>query len=246
LSGEAFAVKSILHGAAGGILALGTGGKFGHGFISAGLTQVFAGRIGGLRSSFARIAAAAVLGGTSSAITGGKFANGALTGAFSRAFNDGLHPFFQKTLNELQSRRFWTAFARLKPPEFRKLFPKLSAGRSDFDIEFVRDALYVEFYSSGLASRVLETAHDANDLLRDYSVGRVTGAVGARGKLMGIFGKVAGLTATQMDLVHDAMGLKAFADQQGVNMDQLKDLARILNQGEVSIGEAIKQLEALE
>lgn len=46
-----------------------------------------------------------------------------------------------------------------------------------------------------------------------------------------------------MDLVHDAMGLKAFADQQGVNMDQLKDLARILNQGEVSIGQAIKQLE---
>jgi RHS repeat-associated protein len=90
LSGEAFAVKSILHGAAGGILALGTGGKFGHGFISAGLTQVFSGRIGGLRSSFGRIAAAAALGGTSSAITGGKFANGALTGAFSRAFNEEL------------------------------------------------------------------------------------------------------------------------------------------------------------
>ncbi len=246
LSGEAFIAKSILHGAAGGILVLGTGGKFGHGFISAGLTQAFSGSIGGLRSSFARVAAAAVLGGTSSAITGGKFANGALTGAFSWAFNHKLHPFFQKTLNELQSRRFWTALVNLEPDEFRKLFPKLSMGRDDDEIQWVQDVLYQEFYSSGLASRVLDAAHDANDLLRDYSVGRVTGMVGARGKLMGIFGKVAGLTATQMDLVHDAMGLKAFADQQDVNMDQLKDLARILNQGEVSIDEAIRQLEALE
>ena len=34
------------------------------------------------------MAAAAVLGGSTSALTGGKFANGAITGAFSRAFND--------------------------------------------------------------------------------------------------------------------------------------------------------------
>jgi hypothetical protein len=39
-------------------------------------------------TSAKRIAAAALLGGTTSALTGGKFANGAITGAFSRAFNE--------------------------------------------------------------------------------------------------------------------------------------------------------------
>jgi len=35
--------------------------------------------------------AAAVVGGTASEISGGKFANGAVTGAFSRLFNDEMH-----------------------------------------------------------------------------------------------------------------------------------------------------------
>jgi hypothetical protein len=60
-----------------------------NGFLSAGVTQAFAGRIDNmpLRSS-GRIMTAATLGGTASVLGGGKFANGALTGAFSRAFND--------------------------------------------------------------------------------------------------------------------------------------------------------------
>ena len=68
------------------------GGKFGHGFASAGLTQAFSGAIDGIDEgtpfSSKRILAAAAVGGTASKATGGKFANGALTGAFSRAFND--------------------------------------------------------------------------------------------------------------------------------------------------------------
>ncbi len=36
----------------------------------------------------ARISVAAIVAGTISDATGGKFANGAITGAFSRAFND--------------------------------------------------------------------------------------------------------------------------------------------------------------
>ena len=77
------------------IMTVLQGGKFGHGFASAGLSQASSGWIGGLdrgaRFSPARIAASAVVGGTASRATGGKFANGALTGAFSRAFNDERH-----------------------------------------------------------------------------------------------------------------------------------------------------------
>lgn len=86
------ALKSVAHGLTGGVLSSVQGGKFVHGFSAAGVTQFASGGIDLIdpSTSFSplRIAAAAVLGGTISEISGGKFANGAVTGAFSRAFND--------------------------------------------------------------------------------------------------------------------------------------------------------------
>ncbi len=87
--------KIAAHAAVGGVSSVLSGGKFGHGFASAGFTQALAPNIDGIdkgsRFSAERIISAAVDGGTASLITGGKFANGAVTGAFSRAFNDELH-----------------------------------------------------------------------------------------------------------------------------------------------------------
>lgn len=63
------------------------------------VTQVFAGKIDGIGGegfSYKRVAVAAVVGGTASKLTGGKFANGAVTGAFSRALNDELHNAIEK------------------------------------------------------------------------------------------------------------------------------------------------------
>lgn len=90
--------KVITHGIAGGVMSELNGGKFAHGFASAGFTQSFErviGKIGGGSQSIgavsARVAAAAVVGGTASELSGGRFANGAVTGAFSRAFNAAQH-----------------------------------------------------------------------------------------------------------------------------------------------------------
>ena len=66
------------------------GGKFGHGFVSAGLTKAInVNNIFGTSANLrgVRIAAAAVIGGTISKVTGGKFSNGAITAAFAQAFN---------------------------------------------------------------------------------------------------------------------------------------------------------------
>ena len=91
----AFSGKVLAHGLVGGAGSVLRGGKFGHGFASAGLTQSFASKIGGIASrarfSVGRIAAAAIVGGTASRLSGGKFANGATTGAFSRLFDDEAH-----------------------------------------------------------------------------------------------------------------------------------------------------------
>ena len=70
------------------------GGKFGHGFVSAGVVGAFSpsiGKIDGLKVgdiSFGRVAGATLLGGTVSEISGGKFANGAATTTFQNLFND--------------------------------------------------------------------------------------------------------------------------------------------------------------
>ena len=87
----------------GGVLAVVQGGKFGHGFASAGITKSFTnvqlaasgdGVVGG------SIVAAAI-GGTASAVTGGKFANGAQTAAFQFLFNAGVSA--QKDYSEVTS-----------------------------------------------------------------------------------------------------------------------------------------------
>ncbi|WP_202844157.1 toxin TcdB middle/N-terminal domain-containing protein [Luteimonas saliphila] len=96
LNAAGYAAKTVAHGVAGGVMSKLQGGKFGHGFASAGVTQAFSAgidRIGGGASNYAaaRVAAAAALGGTASVLSGGKFANGAVTAAFSRAFNEEVH-----------------------------------------------------------------------------------------------------------------------------------------------------------
>ena len=81
------------HALVGGIIADLQGGKFGHGFFSAGLTKaanvnsMISEGAGELGYDALRVITAAVIGGTISQITGGKFANGATTAAFAQAFN---------------------------------------------------------------------------------------------------------------------------------------------------------------
>ncbi len=91
---SAGALKVAAHGVAGGVSSVLNGGKFGHGFLSAGVTQAL-GNVKGLFTNapqgidrISNAVKAAVIGGTISEITGGKFTNGALTGAFSRLLND--------------------------------------------------------------------------------------------------------------------------------------------------------------
>lgn len=82
------------------------GGNFGNGFLAAAGAQLaspYIDTIGDGAPSYAgtRVAVAALVGGTVSALTGGKFASGALTAAFSRAFNGEKHwPITEKTVVE--------------------------------------------------------------------------------------------------------------------------------------------------
>lgn len=93
------------HGLVGGVQAEVNGGEFWQGFASGFVTAYSGARTEGFVNSTnnslfngstvsyysLQVTTAAVIGGTTSVITGGKFSNGAMTGAFSRAFNDLLH-----------------------------------------------------------------------------------------------------------------------------------------------------------
>ena len=95
LEGAGPLARVATHAAIGGVSSVANGGKFFEGAISAGVTQfasVKFGKIFKAPTTFANRLGnafkAAVIGGTAAAVSGGKFANGAITGAFSRAFND--------------------------------------------------------------------------------------------------------------------------------------------------------------
>jgi len=73
------------HAVSGGVLEVLRGGKFGNGFISAGLTAAISPHLVG--NQFARGVEASILGGSISQLTGGKFANGAVSAAFQQSFS---------------------------------------------------------------------------------------------------------------------------------------------------------------
>lgn len=93
LTGGQVAAQIAAHAVVGGISAELSGGKFGHGFFSAGVTKGLGGAFlpGGSDLSGGDIAkgtvVSMVIGGTASVISGGKFANGANTAAMQYLFN---------------------------------------------------------------------------------------------------------------------------------------------------------------
>lgn len=85
-------VRAISHGVTQGLISEATGGSFDAGFLSGSLSSVAGDlmegwNVDGFGGQFAKVAVAAAVGGTASKLGGGKFANGAMTGAFVQAFN---------------------------------------------------------------------------------------------------------------------------------------------------------------
>jgi len=80
--------RMFAHSMVGGVSAEVDGGQFGHGFLSSMVSQSV-GTKGVFQSKniVTSVVSNAILQGSISELTGGKFANGAITGAFRTAFN---------------------------------------------------------------------------------------------------------------------------------------------------------------
>jgi RHS repeat-associated protein len=82
--------RAAAHGITNGGMRLIQGGKFEHGFLSGFVSSLggsFMQAHGGNMGIETKIALSAALGGTAEALGGGKFANGAVTGAYVMMFN---------------------------------------------------------------------------------------------------------------------------------------------------------------
>ncbi len=91
--GSSTATAFIAHGLVGGLVSALGGGKFGSGFLAAGLSSLAPSPVANqsVDETAEGATESAVLGGIGSILGGGKFANGAATGAFGYLFNDSLH-----------------------------------------------------------------------------------------------------------------------------------------------------------
>ena len=91
---ESGSMKTLAaHGLAGGIVQDRMGGSFGAGFLSGSLGSYLgsSGHSKNMSEMIGNTARDAVVGGTISVVGGGKFANGAQTGAFRYLFNEWTH-----------------------------------------------------------------------------------------------------------------------------------------------------------
>lgn len=79
--------NAFLQGALNGGVSVLSGGDFGHAFAAAGFSAFASGTkfVQGLKALESKVAVSAIIGGTASELTGGKFANGAVTGAMTTA-----------------------------------------------------------------------------------------------------------------------------------------------------------------
>jgi hypothetical protein len=84
-----FAIQVGAHAVAGCVIGVATGGKCGPSALSAAFSKL-ATPLTGQMNAVVGTFASAIIGGTAAKLGGGKFANGAMTGAFSYVFNERL------------------------------------------------------------------------------------------------------------------------------------------------------------
>jgi RHS repeat-associated protein len=99
--------RAIAHGTFNGAMRWAQGGKFEHGFLSGFVSSLggsFMQAYGADMSGAGKIAISAAIGGTAEALGGGKFANGAVTGAYVMALNHMEHEILAKQREQARTK----------------------------------------------------------------------------------------------------------------------------------------------
>ena len=180
------------HGMTGGIMNVLAGGKFGHGFVSAGFTK--AANVNNIFGTSAdlrgvRIVSASIIGGTASAITGGKFANGAATAAFASIVSEAAYR-YSDTGRGGSGEDWWTGYEI--PGDLKPLYQNALA--MDLQTEILLDrTLYGEDKAAIMRSQCYIDCKKAIEMAQDPGIVADPGwedTIGKRGYYRRLFYKV--------------------------------------------------------
>lgn len=98
--------KASLHGLNQGISSQAMGGSFEHGFLAGSFSTLAQPITQIAKTSEQRIVITSMVGGTASTLGGGKFANGALSGAMIQIYNDEQHRSFENSFWKQANRQY--------------------------------------------------------------------------------------------------------------------------------------------
>jgi len=150
LKNDGIVAKMLAHGITQGGVQEASGGNFLHGFMAAAFTTGLAPEIQNTfsKSDFGQVIASMAVGGTASVLGGGKFANGAITGAYVMMYNELSHPKFFNRLRQHYESKSGTDF-NLTTKEFKYL---IKNGKIDFSKAIKIDentySVSINFYDS--------------------------------------------------------------------------------------------------
>ena len=112
--GAAKTAKALLHAISRSAITKAQGGKWSAGFWSGFASSALAPIASNADSTPGKIAMSAIIGGTVSEIGGGKFANGAVTGAFVMMYNEMAHKVHADKANSESLKKIYTEIQKVK------------------------------------------------------------------------------------------------------------------------------------
>jgi RHS repeat-associated protein len=201
------------HAVVGGVISTLQGGKFGNGFFAAGVTKGIGGKYlpSGSNLSSSEIAkgtvVSAVIGGTASVISGGKFANGAQTGAFQYVFNQVSRAYYSEKpilsfLDRVSNKwnpEYLAAFKTKYPYEYKlfKEFGSTIETENWTNASIWDDTVIYEFKDFAISKAASYSHNYLNTYAVDYAVGLTGSPLGIPWAVYSINGTVSVLNNQQ-------------------------------------------------
>lgn len=166
VSGEVYAQMVLAHAAVGGVQSYLQGGKFGHGFISAGMGKAVAPITSD--NTLGAGAVTVIVGGTASSISGGKFSNGARTAAMGFVLN-------YMSRYKQRSNKEGRDYEELSYEERKKIYEEFVSNYDEWagqqrDYELLPNSLRSTFKKANIALSVLEY-HNEQSKYTEYQLG---------------------------------------------------------------------------
>ena len=187
------------------------------------MSKSFSTRISGAfdGNTLAQGAATAIVGGTTSRLTGGKFANGAVTAAMAFAFNQ-MQSFLDSARALREEQRLIRSIDRLSEEDFRTLFPSYNSHR---DVAIAKLQLHEDWRVEVLSGRLLETARLGSIAVQEESMSNALGATGWAGKGIVAAGRAAGLSDRQIRILSDIHNVRSLLGSDVATTRRLTALA---------------------